>query len=83
MDLLSPDLARTFFLANQCSFGRLAHVAHLQVFQHHQRVLLADCGSGFVEKILSNIRNLGVNALNLLLGLVPVLATFTFRAMRR
>ena len=31
-----------------------------------------------MEKILSHIRNLGVNALNLLLGLVPVLATFHF-----
>src|ERR1700688_2286074 len=55
---------------------RLRHVANLQVLDTYHRVVFADLCRGFVQKVVSGVRNAAVNPLDAAFRLFPVVAEF-------
>src|SRR5690554_2621362 len=66
-----PDMAA--WLLGTAS-GRARHVAYLQVFQHHERVVLADRGGSLVQVVAPGIGDVSLAFLDAGLGLLPVVA---------
>ncbi len=54
--------------------GRARHVAYLQVFQHHERVVLADHGGNLVQIVAPGIGDASLDFLDAGLGFLPVAA---------
>ena len=47
-----------------CACRRSAHIAYLQIFDEHHRVVLAERSRGFVQEIAAVIGDLGVDFLD-------------------
>src|SRR5690554_1824745 len=72
-----PDMAA--WLLGTAS-GRARHVAYLQVFQHHERVVLADRGGSLVQVVAPGIGDASLAFLDAGLGLLPVVAELDLAA---
>src|SRR5690554_7411027 len=72
-----PDVAA--WLLDTAS-GRARHVAYLQVFQHHERVVLADRGGSLVQVVAPGIGDAGLPFRVPGLALFPVVLELTLPA---
>lgn len=70
---LGPDVSTGLIDA---ASGRARHSAHLQVFQHHERVVLADRSGSLVQEVTPGMGDAGLEALDAHLGFLPVVTVF-------
>jgi putative transposase len=62
------------------SLGRLGHIAYLQILNADERAVLADRRGGFVQEVFAGVGDAGVNLLDALFRLLPVVAELDLAA---